>query len=61
MLGVQDYLKTNETLYKTKEEWDDKVTEWFSSALLSLDIALVRKDVNTFIKTVDLLEKSEDV
>ena len=59
VLGVQEYLKTNKTLYKTKEEWSGKTAEWFSSALLSLDITQVKKEVNTFIKTVDHLAKSE--
>ena len=59
VLGVQDYLKTNKTLYKTKDKWSAMVTEWYSSALLSLDVPAVKKEVNTFMKTVDHLEKSK--
>jgi hypothetical protein len=59
VLGVQDYLNTNKTLYNTRDKWSTMVTDWYSTPLLSLDMAAVRKEVNTFMKTVDHLEKSK--
>ena len=57
--GVQEFMKTKMTLYETKESWETKTKEWYSAPLLSLDMAQVKKDVTTFVKTVDHLEKCE--
>lgn len=61
VLGVQEYLNTKQTLYRTKERWDAKIAEWCSMSMLSLDIVKVKKEVNTFVKTMDLLEKSKKI
>ena len=58
MLEVQEHLRMKQILYETKDKWDHSVVKWLSAPLFSLDIATVRKEVTTFIKTVDNLEKS---
>ena len=58
---MQEYLNTKQTLYKTKERWDAKIAEWCSVTMLSLNIVEVKKEVNSFVKTMDQLEKSKKI
>lgn len=59
MLEVQEHLKMKQTLFETREKWDQCMAEWYSAPLFSLDIAHIKKEVAGFIKTVDNLEKSK--
>ena len=55
--GIQQSLDVRKHLLESKKKWSELVVSWNKEQLKSLDIDKLQSEVNSYVNTLDYLEK----
>ncbi len=59
--NVAQSLKARQSLFRVIADWDNKMKQWRTAAIVSLGVAEIQRDVKGFINQVNYLEKGLDL